>query len=190
VTTDRRLIIAATALLDSGGEAAVTLRAVGHASGVSHNAPYKHFENRDALLAAVATTDLVLLAEAFKSVRQSSAKPAAKLMNALKLVIAFSVEHPARYRLLLNNPDIAAHNGELDRTALTAFGEFIAIVQECQTAHILPDVPKATIAGLLFATMHGLIAMEASGKMRPEKGLTNVAGGLETLVHLLAPQRG
>jgi AcrR family transcriptional regulator len=40
------MIIAATALLDSGGEGAVTLRTVGHASGISHNAPYKHFKSR------------------------------------------------------------------------------------------------------------------------------------------------
>jgi hypothetical protein len=108
-------------------------------------------------------------------------------MNALKVVIAFSVEHPARYRLLLSNPAIAVHNGELDRTAFTAFGEFIAIVQECQDTHTLPNVPKTTIAGLLFATMHGLIAMEASGRLRPEKGLTGVESGLKTLVHLFGP---
>jgi len=46
MTTDRRLIVAATALLDSGGESAVTLRTVGHASGIPHNAPCKHFESR------------------------------------------------------------------------------------------------------------------------------------------------
>ena len=46
MTKDRRLIIAATALLDSGGEGAVTLRTVGHASGIPHNASYTHFESR------------------------------------------------------------------------------------------------------------------------------------------------
>ena len=46
MTKERRLIIAATALPDSGGEGAVTLRTVGHASGIPHNAPYKHFESR------------------------------------------------------------------------------------------------------------------------------------------------
>ena len=40
------MIIGATALLDSGGEGAVILRRVGHASGIPHNAPYKHFESR------------------------------------------------------------------------------------------------------------------------------------------------
>lgn len=189
MTTDKRLIAAALALLDSGGENAVTLRAVGHASEVSHNAPYKHFKSRDALLAAVATADFVMLTEAFRSVRSSPAEPAAKLMNALKVVTDFSVEHPARYRLLFNNPAIAAHKGDLEKTALSAFGEFLTIVQECQAAKMLPDVPNTTLAGLLFATMHGLIVLEASGRMHPEKGLSGVESSLEMLVHLLDPQR-
>ena len=46
MTTDRRLIIAAIALLDSGAEGGVTLGAVGHASGSCHNAPCKHFKSR------------------------------------------------------------------------------------------------------------------------------------------------
>ena len=189
MTTDRRLILAATALLDSGGEDAVTLRAVGHAAGISHNAPYKHFKNRDALLAAVAAADFVLLAEAFRSARQKSAKPAAKLLRALQVVIDFSVEHPARYRLLFSDPAIAAQKGELERTAFTAFGEFIVIVEECQVAQALPDVPNATLAGLLFATMHGLIALKASGRMHPEKGLTGVRSSLELLIGLLSPRQ-
>ena len=46
VTTDRKLIIAAIVLLDSAGEGAVTLRTVGHVSGISHNALYKHLKSR------------------------------------------------------------------------------------------------------------------------------------------------
>jgi AcrR family transcriptional regulator len=187
MSTDRKLVAAASALLDSGGEDAVTLRAVGHASGVSHNAPYKHFKNRDALLAAVATADFGALTDSFKNVRQSSAKPTAKLTSALKVVIDYSYQHPARYRLLFNNPNIAAQGGGLEEAALRAFGEFIAIVKECQDASVLPNIPNATLAGLLSATMHGLIAHEASGRMRPEKGLTGVASSLELMIQLLSP---
>ncbi len=188
VTTDKKLVLAATALLDSGGEEAVTLRAVGHASGISHNAPYKHFKSRDALLAAVATADFVLLTKAFKAVRQSSIRPATKLMKALKVVIDFSVDHPARYRLLFNDPAIAAQKGELQKAAFAAFAEFVVIVQECQAAQALPEIPGTTIAGLLFATMHGLIALQESGRIHPEKGLSSVQSSLKTLVHLLSRQ--
>ena len=47
------LVSAAEGLLASG--ATLSLRAVAKAAGVSHAAPYHHFSNLDALLAAVAT---------------------------------------------------------------------------------------------------------------------------------------
>lgn len=165
----------------------MTLRAVGHASGISHNAPYKHFKNRDAILAAVATTDFGELTSAFKNIRVSRLAPGTKLMKALRLVVDFSVQHPARYRLLFNDPSIAALGGALETTALATFGEFILIVQQCQAAGVLPKAPETTIAGLLFATMHGLIALKANGRMHPEKGLSSVETGLNDMVRLLAP---
>ena len=63
MTKGKRLIATAVALLDSGGENAVTLRAVGHDSDVSHNAPYKHFKSRDALRRCVRTHRLLAVME-------------------------------------------------------------------------------------------------------------------------------
>jgi hypothetical protein len=57
MTTDRRFITAVTASLDSGGEGAVTLWTVGHASGIPHNASYKHLESR--MRELVATRNLL-----------------------------------------------------------------------------------------------------------------------------------
>ena len=41
---------------------------------------------------------------------------------------------------------------------------------------------------LMFATMHGLIALKASGRMHAEKGLTGVESSLQLLVDLLSPR--
>ena len=128
-----------------------------------------------------------MLTKAFKTVRQSSMKASAKLMKALNVVINFSVDHPARYRLLFNDPAIAAQKGELEKAALAAFAVFVVIVQECQAAQELPNIPDTTLAGLLFATMHGLIALQESGRMHPQKGLSGVQSSLKTLVALLSP---
>ena len=187
MTTDKKLIAAAAALLDSGGQDALTIRAVGHAAGVSHNAPYKHFKNRSALLAAVAIVDFEALADSFKTIRQSFSKPTSKLTRALKHVVDYSSEHPAHYRLLFNDPEIAAQGGDLEQAALKAFGEFVSIVQECQSAQELPALSNTKLAGLLFATMHGLIALKANGILRPEKGLSSVDEGIKLMVRLLAP---
>ena len=58
--TRERLIAAAKQLVDEGGPGAVTLREVGRRAFVSHNAAYRHFVNRDALLAAVAEEDSMI----------------------------------------------------------------------------------------------------------------------------------
>lgn len=165
----------------------MTLRAVGHAAGLSHNAPYKHFANRSALLAAVATVSFTDLSREMAAIRQSPRPPIDKLMAALRLFVDYSHERPARYRLLFNNPETAAAGGELKTVALETFGHFRSIVQECQQAGDLPDAPSETLASLVFATTHGLLAMEGNGQLHPEKGLSSVKASMEILLALLAP---
>lgn len=189
MTTDKRLIEAAAELLDAGGEDAVTLRAVGHAAGVSHNAPYKHFANRSALLAAVAAVSFADLAEAMATIRRSRRTPTKKLMATLNLFMDYSREHPARYRLLFNNRETAAAGGELKTKALETFEHFRSIVQECQQANDLPSAPSETLASLIFATVHGLLAIEGNGQLHPEKGLSSVEASMEILLALLAPAK-
>ena len=189
MSTDKRLIAAATALLDLGGNEAVTLRAVAQASGVSHNAPYKHFENRDALLTAVATADFARLKKSFEAARRSSERPDKKLMRALRVMIEFSHKHRARYELLFNTPSIAKATGDLKETARGAFAEFVQIVSECQAVGTLPDVAGSTVASLLFATMHGLIAIESVGGMHPEKGLNGTESSMRVMLELISPKK-
>lgn len=189
MSTDKRLIAAAASLLDTGGESAVTLRAVGHAVCVSRNAPYKHFKDRNGLLAAVAIVDFEMLTEQFTIIRKSSVKPVTKIKRALGTAIDYGHRYPARYRLLFNDPDIAAQGGDLEAAAMRLFVEFAAIVQECQTAGHLPDVANAALSGLLYASMHGLIDLEASGRMKAEKGFRTVGESVNMLIQLLSSAR-
>ena len=189
MSTAQRLVAAATALLDSGGEAAVTLRAVAQASGVSHNAPYKHFENRDALMAAVAMEGFADLRKRFGAVRRSAESPGKKLMKALRVMIEFSRKHQARYELLFNTPSIAKATGDLKEIAGGAFVEFVQIVGECQAEGTLPNAAGPTVASLLFATMHGLIAIESNGGMHSEKGLNGTESSMRAMIELISPRR-
>ena len=167
----------------------MTIRAVAQAVGMSHNAPYKHFEDRSALLRAVALQDFTALTEAFAEVRQLEVAPLTKLKRALAWFVTYGQDYPARYRLLFSDPDIAAQGEELEAAALRSFAEFAAIVQECQEAENLPNVPSAELTGLIYASVHGLLDLEAGGRLRQEKGLVNVHQGVELLVKLLAPVR-
>lgn len=54
---------------ERGDTTEVTLREVARRAGVSHNAPYRHFEDKDALLAAIATEGFELLSEVLRAAR-------------------------------------------------------------------------------------------------------------------------
>ena len=58
------LVEAGLALLAEGGVAALTLRAAARRAGVTHAAPYRHFADKEALLAAVADEAAGTLVEA------------------------------------------------------------------------------------------------------------------------------
>lgn len=187
--TSERILESAAALLDSGGIAAVTLRAVGQASGVSHNAPYKHFENRDSLLGALATQEFHKLAAAFTALGQDKVQPLTKLKRALQIFSGYGREYQNRYQLLFSDPAIARQEGELQQAAMASFSAFALLVAECQKAGVLPGVPTPALAGLLYASVHGLIDLQASGRMKTEKGFMNVSEGIALLLKMLATEK-
>ncbi len=189
MTTDRRLVCAAAALLDEGGDTAVSLRAVATAVGLSHNAPYKHFASRDALLAAVATDDFGTLSEIFTAGLDSDRPPADQLREALDGVAEFFQRHPARYRLLLSDPVVAAQEGDLRTAAEKAFRSFAALVKNCQDEGALPDAPTGPLSSLIFATLHGLIDAQASGRLGGDKGFGNVKASMDLYLDLLLTRR-
>ncbi len=185
-STADQLIDAASQLLDRGGSTAVTLRAVAGIVGVSHNAPYRHFKDRSALLAAVAIQDFAMLTKNFMEVRRTRVKPISKLQRALNLFATYGLKYPARYRLLFNEPEIAVQGGELEAAALRCFCEFAGIVGECQASNAIPQMPTVALTGLIYASAHGLIDLSAGGRLRKEKGFASVAEGLSLLLDLLA----
>lgn len=183
--TSDRIIESAIALLDSGGMSAVTLRAVGQASGLSHNAPYKHFDNRDSLLGAIAIQEFYRLAAAFTVFGQDQVPPLTRLKRALQVFSEYGCDFPNRYQLLFSDPEIAKQEGNLQQAAMASFSAFAALVAECQKAGVLPGVETPALAGLIYASVHGLVDLQASGRMKTEKGFMEVDDGVSLLLKLL-----
>lgn len=189
MTMRERLVEAAATLLDAGGDAAVTLRAVGRAAGVSHNAPYRHFADRAALLAGVAERDFMALTDAFAAIGEERGSPLDRFRRALDAFVDYGTANPDRYRLLFGDPAIASHGGGLEATALGTFAAFARLVADAQESRDLPAMDTAALAGLIFASVHGLIDLQSGGRLRAEKGITDGRKGVATLMALLTSPR-
>ncbi len=188
MSTGEKLVDAAAALLDAGGDAAVTLRAVAQAVSVSHNAPYRHFVDRASLLGSVAERDFRTFSATFDEISQSDRTPIGKVKAALESFITYGEKHPARYRLLFSDPDIASRGGSLETAAMETFAKFSALIAGGQTAGQLPNLPTAALTGLIYAAVHGLLDLRAGGRMRQEKGFSNVLAGTTLLLDLISPR--
>ena len=84
------LLRAGADLLEKQGLASLSLREVARRAGVSHNAPYRHFPNREALLAGLAAEGFRMLADG-----QASGGRGRGLAY-----VRFALEHPQRFRLM------------------------------------------------------------------------------------------
>lgn len=185
-TTKERLITAASKLLDSGGQNAVTLRAVAELVGVSHNAPYRHFRDRSALLAAVAERDFIAFRHAFSAQNQDSPDSASALRNASAALIDYARKHQARYRLLFSDPGLSPDRS-LREAAFGSFEAFSVIVSRCQKDRILPSIETVALTGLIYTALHGAIDLELGGRASGSKGLGSIETTVSLLFELLKP---
>jgi AcrR family transcriptional regulator len=153
-STKNRLAVAAAQLLDRGGQEAVTLRAVAEKVGVSHNAPYKHFRDRNALLAGVARRDFEELNCVFADALNDGPDGASALRRALKAFVDYGLAHPSRYRLLFSDPDLQADD-DFKGAATGPLKIIVQIVLRCQSGGVLPTGDPVRLSGLIFAAAHG-----------------------------------
>ncbi len=188
-TTKKMLVAAAARLLDEGGLAAMTLRAVASEVGVSHNAPYRHFPGREALLAGVAESDFYFLAESFNRQQAADGNPRIALLNAAQVLIDYARQHQARYQLLFRER-ILPPDGNLKTAAMASFEAFSRLVQRAQNEHVLPPADTTAMTGVIYATLHGAIELELSGRSNSSKGLASVEGTINFLFELIGGHAG
>jgi AcrR family transcriptional regulator len=92
-------------LIQEAGPDAVSLRELARRIGVNHAAVYRHYEDKLALLAAVAEDGWTKLVETMRaSLAEEAAKsalPTDRLVRLLTSYVRFALAHPAHYRVMM-----------------------------------------------------------------------------------------
>jgi AcrR family transcriptional regulator len=153
------LVQAALQEVELGGPEAVNISALAKKLGVSQPAPYRHFADREALLAAVT-------AAAFRqfsaTLRESIEKPSkrSKLSRLAQATLAFGLRRNGIYRLMFASRIMACapKDSELHSAAIETFG-------------LLLEALEAPAVGLLrerhalriWAALHGVVMLAEQG---------------------------
>ncbi|MDB5426258.1 MAG: TetR family transcriptional regulator [Phenylobacterium sp.] len=178
------LISAAARLLDRGGPAAVTLRAVAKAVGVSHNAPYKHFHDKQDLLAAIAAREL---SRPGLSNAAAPTDPVQALRRMAQAYVDWAQHHPERFKLTFG--PWRGGTDELGVSATAARGRFVDAVVRAQAAGQLVAGDPERVTALILALAHGAADLALGGHLSREgKGHADPGDLLDDLFALMAPR--
>src|SRR5882762_9928982 len=126
------LLEAAIRLIAEVGPTAFTLREVARRAGVSHNAPYRHFRDRDDLLAAVATQGYRELTVAMMTAAKPELSPRNRLKQAGLAYVSFALRRPEHFTVMFDAPSSQQQRPDAAEAAKLAFATLLGFVQQCQ----------------------------------------------------------
>ena len=155
---------AAVALIEEKGRAGFTLRELARRAGVSHAAPYRHFEDRDELLACVAEEGFGMLGEQVAAAAALGPGPRDALSNAGLAYVEFAVEHPAHLRVMFD-PGLYRIRPSLMAIAEHSFDRLQSLIVACQRSGDLPEGSARDQTRVAWALMHGVAELSISGSL-------------------------
>lgn len=157
---EQRIIGAARKLAEKDGWASVTVRRLAQEIEYSQPVLYAHFENRDAIVGAVALEGFGELGPVLRASARRGASPAEAMEDVATAYLEFAFERPALYEAMFILPTgLRFAKSDTPQSLRDTFGAMMAVVEP-----FCADAEVATEA--FWATLHGLAELERHGRIR------------------------
>ncbi len=157
------LLEAAIRLIAEVGPKAFTLREVARRAGVSHNAPYRHFQDKDELLAAVGTEGFRELTEAMLVAAKSQTSALGRLKRAGLAYVSFALRRPEHFTIMFDASAFERKHPDSVAAGEQSFGTLLSFVKSCQDEGQLPSGDPLQFALLAWSMVHGVAKLAITG---------------------------
>ena len=135
--------------------------------GVSHTAPYRHFKDKESLLAGIASLGFDRLAARLaETVVSNPNNPAAQLQESGHQYVKMALQNPQCTQLMFSGilPRDDTYP-ELKASGETAFDGLKSIIEEGQSSGAFVKGEVEALALSAWATIHGLASLIISGNL-------------------------
>ncbi len=143
--------------MEAGGHEVLSLRQVAQGVGVAHRSLYSHFEDREALLDAVAEEGFVDLASGLRQAQSTD--------DYVRAYVAFALDHPRLHGLMAGRPHgTMKHRPSLQRAVHLG-------IAEARRLFGRPDLTSAQNRRAIMKViilLHGGLAMHSAGVLDVE----------------------
>jgi AcrR family transcriptional regulator len=165
----RSLIDAALELVQEAGPSGITLREAARRAGVTHAAPYRHFADKEALLAAVAEVGFAQLRSCIeRAVEAPGAEP--RSLAAIEAIgcayVRFARENSSQFRVMFGVElgDKRRYPALLEADQ-AVFDLLCSAIGRAQACGDLPAGDPARMGMVAWSMLHGVAALEVDGQL-------------------------
>ena len=160
------LLESALRLIAEMGPTGFTLRELARRAGVSHNAPYRHFRDRDDLMAAVAAQGYRELTHAMRRAAADHTDPLERLKQAGLAYITFALRRPEHFAVMFDGPvSLKIEHPGSSEAAKEAFSTLVSFVQGCQEGGHFPAGDPQSFTLLAWSMVHGVAKLAITGRL-------------------------
>ena len=152
------LIKAGVEILEREGVGGLSLRKVAKQAGVSHAAPYSHFADKQALIAAISTEGFKQLYSQIEAVTDMYlADPETLLIETAWAYVQFALNAPDRFKLMFSS--VLEKEKEYAEFVEMSQKNFVKIVEVCQQTGALKSGASDVVAVSVWSTVHGFTSL-------------------------------
>lgn len=154
------LMVQAEETLRESGVDGLSLRELARAVGVSHGAPRRHFDDRSALLDALAVDGWHRLGDALATAAKSDGRPFADILNDVAVAyVRFAIGNPALLDLMSASRHLADASDALRIARDASFVPVTELVELGQSTGELVAGDLIEVGTVLFAMLSGVATM-------------------------------
>jgi AcrR family transcriptional regulator len=161
------LIKAGIDILSKEGIEGLSLRKVAQRAGVSHNAPYSHFTDKQSLIAAISTEGFKqLYGELGIAIASYQGDPRSQLREGAWAYVQFAMNNTDTFKIMFSGVlEKEKEYPAFVEISQKTFERVVDIVRACQAAGVLRSTSPEAMAVGVWGQIHGIISLLLEGQI-------------------------
>jgi AcrR family transcriptional regulator len=183
--TKQKLINVTKQMIDTNGIDSVSMRELGKEMELSRSAVYRHFKNKEDLLAAIVT-------ENFETIKSRICQLIDEINDPRKLVYAmlytyydFGIKNQEHYQLMFRKQWNKEQYPNMHISAYELFEIIEKCIEKAQAQKCNSRKSTKQLVAMVAAFIHGLVELNSAGHLESEKGLDDPTSLIHSFVDLI-----
>lgn len=155
-------------LIQKNGSYDFSMRDISKNLGVSHGAPYKHFETKEALLASLAEAGFHKLTNQLEEVKNENYKNKLELLYKIAVMyIQFGTTNPEYYKLMYGGIiQDAEMYPSLYEASVKCYNTFLETIESLmKSKQLIPSSDSNLLTFYSWSLLHGLVSLAQDNRL-------------------------